>query len=144
MKITNTMLIILIFYFGFLNNALGQVLTEEKNQSPQELYDFHISKKKANNTAGWIALGGGVAMIVGGIAINVSAIPANLFEDSEQSNTNEGSFLFYAGIATTLVSIPLFIFGGKHKKKAEIQLQNGAVGLDYKYDYSGISIAFSF
>jgi len=137
MKTTKTILIILIFYLGFLNNALGQVLTEEKNKSPQELYDFHISKKKANKTAAWITLGGGVAMIVGGLAINLSG-------DWTADTTNEGLWLSYLGGATTLVSIPLFISGGKHKKRAKIQLQNGAVGFDNKINYSGISIAFLF
>ena len=38
-----TRLIILIFCLGFFNNSLGQVLTEEKDQSPQELYDLFIT-----------------------------------------------------------------------------------------------------
>ncbi len=144
MKKIKTMLIILIFYLGFLNNAFGQVTTEEKNQSTQELYDFHISKKKANKTAAWITLGGGVAMIIGGLAINVSTVPKNLFDETKDVNSNEGLWLSYLGGATTLASIPLFIASGKHNKKAKIQLQNGAVGYHKKFAYSGVSIVFSF
>jgi len=135
-----TRLIILIFCLGFFNNALGQELTEELNKTPQELYDFHISKKKANNTAGWITLGGGIAMIVGGIGINLSG---GLL-DEDTTNNNKGLWLSYLGGATTLSSIPLFIAGGKHKKNAQIQLQNGAVGFDNKFNYSGISVVYSF
>ena len=135
-----TRLIILIFCLGFFNNALGQVLTEELNQTPQELYDFHISKKKANNTAAWITLGGGIAMIVGGMGINLSGG----ILDVDTTNNSKGLWLSYLGGATTLGSIPLFIAGGKHKKKAKIQLQNGAVGFDNKFNYSGISVVFSF
>ena len=137
MKTTKTMLIILIFYLSFSNNALGQVLAEEKNQSPQELYDFHISKKKVNNTAGWITLGGGVAMIIGGFGWNSST-----GFDGDTTNNSDGVWLSYLGGATTLVSIPLFIAAGKHKKKAKIQLQNGAVGFN-NLNYTGISISFS-
>ena len=135
-----TRLIILIFCLGFFNNALGQVLTEELNQTPQELYDFHISKKKANNTAAWITLGGGIAMIVGGMGINLSGG----ILDVDTTNNSKGLWLSYLGGATTLGSIPLFIAGGKHKKKAKFQLQNGAVGFDNKFNYSGISVVFSF
>ena len=110
-----------------MNNAFGQVLTEEKNQSAQELYDFHISKKKANKTVAWITLGGGVAMIVGGIGINGF--------DGDTTNNSKGLWLSYLGAATTLVSIPLFIASGKHNKKAKIQLQNGAVGFENKINY---------
>ena len=134
-----TKLIILLFCLGFLNNAIGQVLTEKQDQSPQELYDFHISKKKANKTAGWITFGGGVAMIVGGLGINTGGG----IVDSDSTNNNKGLWLSYVGAASTLASIPLFIASGKHNKKAKIQLQNGAVGLHKRFNYSGISIVFS-
>lgn len=134
-----TIIIVLICCLGFLNNALAQAVTQEKNQSPQELYDFHISKKKANNLAAWITFGGGVAMIVGGFGINLSGG----IIDNDSTNNDKGLWLSYLGGATTLASIPLFISAGKHKKKAKFQLQNGAVGFN-NTNYTGISIAFSF
>ncbi|WP_320814145.1 hypothetical protein [Flavobacterium sp.] len=133
-------LLILIFYLGFVNSTLGQVLVDEKNQTPQELYDFHISKKKSNNTSAWITLGGGVAMIIGGIGINLSGG----IIDNDTTNNNKGLWLSYLGGATTLVSIPLFVSAGKHKKKAKIQLKNGAVGFENEINYLGVAIAFSF
>ncbi len=142
MKTTKTILIILIFYLGFVNNAIGQVLPVEKNQSSQELYDFHISKKKVNKTTAWLTLGGGIAMIVGGLAINMDQ--PSFGSNASSDDNNKGLWLSYLGGAATLVSIPLFIASGKHNKKAKIQLQNGAVGFENKINYSGISIAFSF
>ncbi|SDS31095.1 hypothetical protein SAMN04515667_1885 [Formosa sp. Hel1_31_208] len=130
---------ILIFCLGFLHNAIGQTLTQEKPQTAQELYDFHISKKKANKTAGWIVLGGGVAMIVGGLGINMSG---GLLDND--GNQDKGIWLSYLGAATTAVSIPLFIASGKHNRKAKIELQNGAIGFNKPINYSGISIIFSF
>lgn len=138
MKTMKTKIIVLIFCLGFLNNALGQVLTKEKYKSSQELYDLHINKKKANSLAAWITFGGGIAMIVGGLGINMSGG----IVDGDSTNNNKGLWLSYLGGASALVSIPLFISAGKHKKKAKIQLQNGAVGYN-NINYTGISIAFS-
>lgn len=85
--------------------------TEDK--TPQQRFDFHISKKKANNMAAWITLGGGVAMIFGGIGINLSG---GILDDDTTYNS-KGLWLSYLGAATTLTSIPLFISAGKHKKR---------------------------
>ena len=135
---TSVILLILLFNLGFVNSALGQVVEEEKEQSNQELYNFHISKKKTNNTAAWITFGGGLAMIIGGIGINTSGG----IIDNDSTNNSKGLWLSYLGGATTLVSIPLFISAGKHKKKAKVQLQNGAVSFNTT-NYTGISISFS-
>ncbi|MEP3836478.1 MAG: hypothetical protein ABJM36_02470, partial [Algibacter sp.] len=110
------------------------------DQSPQERYDFHISKKKVNNRAAWITLSGGIAMIVGGLGINMSGG----ILDGDSTNNNKGLWLSYLGGATTLSSIPLFIAKGKHKEKAKIQLENRTVGFDNKLNYTGVSIVFSF
>ena len=133
-------LLLLIFCLGFINLTTGQQMTTNSNQSPQELYDFHISKKKANNLAGWITLGSGAAMIIGGLGWNVSGG----IVDGDINNNNKGLWLSYLGGATTLASVPLFIAAGKHKRKAKIQLQQGAVGLYNNINYSGLSISFSF
>jgi hypothetical protein len=139
-KTMKTKLIVLIVCLGFFSNALGQVLEGINDQGSQELYEFHISKKKANNTAGWITFGGGVAMIVAGLGINTSGG----IIDNDSTNNSKGLWLSYLGGVTTLVSVPLFIAGGSHNKKAKIQLQNGAVGFDSQFKYSGLSVVFSF
>jgi len=127
-------------FISFIVIAQSQVLENNTNQSPQEMYDFHISKMRANKTAAWITLGGGIAMVVGGIVWNSSTF--TIGPNSE--DVTDGLWLSYLGGATTLVSIPLFIAAGKHKKKANIQLKNGAIGINKKIKYSGISVSFSF
>ncbi|WP_347923119.1 hypothetical protein [Pontimicrobium sp. SW4] len=128
-----------VICLGFINLSIGQEIPTNSNETPQELYDFHISKKKSNNIAGWITLGGGAAMFIAGIGINLD--PKQLA--SSQDN-NKGLWLSYLGGATTLASIPLFIAAGKHKRKAKIQLQQGAVGFYNNMNYTGLSISFSF
>ena len=129
-------LIIIFLFVGTMNTSFAQQI---EPQSPQELYDFHIKKKKENNTAAWVTLGGGVAMFVAGLGINSSGG----IIDNDTTNNNKGLWLSYLGGATTLISVPLFISAGKHNRKAKIQLQNGAVGLDYRFNYSGIALVIS-
>ncbi|WP_194768430.1 hypothetical protein [Tamlana sp. I1] len=136
MKTIRVIAIILIFLLGFNYTSEGQVLSQEKNRSPQEQYDFHIKKMKSNRTAAWITLGGGAGMLISGVVINISE---NIFDDS-----SKGLVLAGVGLATSLVSIPLFAAGRKHKNQAKIQLQNGAVGFNNEFRFSGISISFSF
>ena len=132
--------LLFVFLIGFINLSIGQEIPTNPNQTPQELYDFHISKKKENNLAGWITLGSGTAMIIGGLGWNLSGG----IVDGDSTNNNKGLWLSYLGGATTLASIPLFIAAGKHKRKAKIQLQQGVVGLYNNVNYSGLSISFSF
>ena len=132
---TKTIFILLIFYLGFLNSASGQV-KEEKGQSPQELYDFHLKQMKSNKTGAWVALGGGVAMIIGG-AVKYAT-------DNIWGNSSSGLVIAGIGLSSSLVSIPLFKAAGEHRAKAEIQLQNGAIGFKNKTNYTGISISINF
>ncbi|MCK0178925.1 hypothetical protein MWU50_06470 [Flavobacteriaceae bacterium S0862] len=126
----------LIFCLGSVNLSLAQLAETESQKTPQELYEFHIQKKKANLTAAWVVLGGGVALIAGGIATNINKC---LLSDCQ-----DGMPLVYSGIGVGLTSFVLFSNAGDHRKKANIQLQNGAVGLNKEFKYSGISIAFTF
>ena len=131
-----TRLITLMFLLGFFNSSLAQVLKEDLNQTPQERYKFHIQKKKANLNAAFVALGGGVEMIAGGISTNLN--------NCLLSGCNNGKALFYTGIGVGLSSFVFFEKAGKHKSKAKFQLQNGAVGFKNDIKYSGISYVYSF
>ncbi|MBO3115607.1 hypothetical protein J4050_02550 [Winogradskyella sp. DF17] len=104
------------------------------------MYDFHIKKKKVNNTAGWIVLGAGAAMVIGGYGWNMSGG----YLDNDTTNNNRGIWLLYLGGAVSLVSIPLFIGAGSHKKKAKIYLSQGAVGYNNEFKFSGLKVTYSF
>ena len=134
--VRKTSAIMMMFWLGFLNSTLGQVLNENLDQTPQELYNFHIQKKKSNLTAALVTLGGGAVLIAGGISTNINNC---LF-----SGCNDGMPLVYSGVGLGLSSIVFFEMAGKHKKKAKIQLQNGAVGSLKNIKYSGVSIVYSF
>jgi hypothetical protein len=126
----------LIFCLGCVSQSLAQLAETESQKTPQELYNFHIGKKKSNTAAAFISIGGGLAMVAGGTATNLN--------NCLLSGCQDGMVLVYSGIGVGLSSIYFFNRAGKHKKIANIQLQNGAVGLNNEFKYSGISIAFTF
>ena len=113
--------IILLAFLITNSEMIAQLAKTESQQTPQELYDFHISKKKSNTAAAFITLGGGLAMIAGGAAINL--------DKCLLSDCQDGMALVYSGIGVGLSSIYFFNRAGKHKKTANIKLQNGAVGI---------------
>ena len=67
-----------------------------------------------------------------------------LFELLVETNKNEGSWLIYLGGGIGLSSIYFFNKASKHKKKASLQLINGAVGFNKEYKFSGVSITYTF
>ena len=134
-----TLLPAMLFCFlCFTNMGYGQQLEEQRTQSSQEQYEFHIKKKRTNLIAGWATLGSGIAMVIGGIGWNMST-----GFDGDTTNNRDGLWLSYLGGATTLVSIPLFVASGKHKKKAKVHLKNGATGFN-SVIYSGIALTINF
>ena len=146
-----TKIIVLIFCLGIISQTIGQVVENETIHASQELYDFHIKKKKANNLAGWLTLGGGTAMIITGLSINAAEDVANAIGSAAsfglaevETNKNEGSWLIYLGGGIGLSSIYFFNKASKHKKKANLQLINGAVGFNKEYKFSGLSITYTF
>ncbi|MCA0152972.1 hypothetical protein [Winogradskyella vincentii] len=129
-------LILLVFSLGITNHTNSQVIDDEQKQTPQELYEFHIAKKKTNSTAGWIALAGGVGMIAGGMAINI--------DECLLSDCKNGMPLVYFGVGVGITSFVLFNKASQHNKKAKVHLQRGAVGINYDIPYNGLSFTFTF
>jgi len=138
MKRLLIILLILIMSSQLIN---GQVIEPQPEKTPQQLYDFYSLKQKRTNTAAWICIGSGVVMIGAGMAINLSGG----ILDNDTTNNNEGLWLSYVGAATTLISIPLFISAGSHKRKAKLSLKGDSVSFGSivieKSNY--VSIAFT-
>ncbi|WP_411895031.1 hypothetical protein [Winogradskyella sp. A2] len=128
--------ILLLISWGLINQSNGQELNDEVKQTPQELYDFHMAKKKKNATAGWLALAGGVGMIAGGAAINI--------DECLLSDCKNGMPLVYLGAGMSITSFVLFNKASQHNKKAKVQLYRGAVGINNDISYNGLSVTFNF
>jgi hypothetical protein len=106
--------------FSILLLAIIQtVFSQETNTSAQITKQDYIKKGKTQKIAAWSFLGGGLAMTIGGIAINASQ-PWYLFGTPPSDyNKNKGLGLAVVGIVATLGSIPLFISSAKNKKRAK-------------------------
>jgi len=141
MKQMTLQIFILLLSFQMLH---GQEIESQLEKSPQQLYDFYSLKQKRTKTAAWICFGSGIVMIGAGMAINVGGG----IMDNDSTNNNEGLWLSYVGAATTLVSIPLFIKAGSHKRKAKLYLKSenmtfNVVGIE-KSNYLVIGITIPF
>jgi hypothetical protein len=80
---------------------------QQTNPAPSQTKQDYLQKSKNQKTAAWVLLGGGAALLIGGVAWGSS--------DWEATGP---SVLFVAGGLSMLGSIPLFISSGKNKKRA--------------------------
>ena len=75
--------------------------------------DYFLQKSKKQKTTAWILLGGGTAMVVGGLtAFNSS------WDSGTNTETDISGIIVLAGIAAGGASIPYFISAAKNKKTA--------------------------
>jgi hypothetical protein len=119
--------ILILFCLSLLTIQLVKSQKSDKSisTSPIGLHDLYMKKHKTNNTVGWIMLGSGIGMTLGGFATNVST-------GWGEGNKNNGLWLSYLGGATTLASIPFFISAGSNKRKAKLALKGESVTIRNK------------
>lgn len=109
--------------------------------------EFHLKKRKSNNTAGWILIGTGTLAIGGGLAMDFSD-NFHLFETNPPPYNYTGITIACIGGGMILGSIPCFSSARKHKKLAQtsISLKNMPYpngNLSYNYQ-SAVSISIKF
>ena len=80
--------------------------------------EFHLKKRKANNTAGWVLVGVGVLAVGGGIAMDFDD-NFHLFETDPPPYDYTGITIACVGGGMILSSIPCFISARKHKKTVQ-------------------------
>ena len=136
-----------IFCFTLLitQMANGQQTEPTRSKSTQELHNDYIQKYKTNKTVGWVLLGSGVGMIIGGGA--VYATYAAQGYNGPAPVTAEFLFLI-VGPGFALASIPFFIWGKKNKTKAELVLKGESVTFGnkelYKSNYTALALRIRF
>lgn len=101
-------LLITIVFLILVENVFSQNLID-KNQ----INSFYLEKSKSQNNTGWVLLGAGTALIIGG---------AYAFDKSWGSGsatvTDIAGFAILTGVIADIVSIPFFINARRNKKKA--------------------------
>lgn len=88
---------------GFLKDSI----------TPKQTY---LQKSRNQRTAGWIMLGGGVAMTIAGGVIFSNNF--ELFSSKNDDKAAAGGIMMLAGIGCSLGSIPLFISAAHNARKA--------------------------
>jgi len=107
-------LLITIIALLFSTVSYGQTL------DPNSI-EFHLKKRKANKTAGWLLVSIGTIAIGGGIALDFSD-NFHLFEENPPPYNYTGKTIAILGGGMVLTSIPCFISAHKHKKLAETSI----------------------
>ena len=97
----------------------GNLLTDMQTYSPA-LYSQYKSGKKSQ-TIGWILLGGGTGMVIGGIACFADEFPLEAL----------GATFLLVGTSCLVTSVPMLIIGGSKKSRAV-----GAFGRQYQLTQS--------
>lgn len=117
---------------------LAMIFFEGYSQTEkQELSkDYYLQKSKKQETAGWVLLGAGGAMGIGGVLI------ANL-GDLLSADFEAGAILLSMGVVSGLASIPFFIGSvSNYRKTARLSF----IPQNYMYphpDFSNIQPAMS-
>lgn len=105
------LLLIVFFSYSFFTPVYSQQVPA---QPKSDDYSNFMKKRKNNVVAGWILLGGGVAMSLAGAATNLKY---NLF-DTNETDDNKGLWMVYVGVGSILGSIPCFVAASTNKNKA--------------------------
>ena len=103
----------------FLLIALVPIFLQSFSQSQLQnnfSKDDYLTKSRKQKTTAWVLLGGGVALTVAGIAVQV--------RDINDDNIGlddffvRGTIIAIAGVVSSCISIPFFIGAAKSKRKA--------------------------
>ena len=110
-------------YLSAIQLVHAQQTAPFANISSRALYDNYIQKRKTFNTAGWVLLGAGAGMMIGGGTMYASYANQGYNGPSPAS----ADALIIAGGVAALASIPLFISANKNKTKANLALKGESI-----------------
>ena len=115
-------------YLSAMQLVHAQKTEPSTNISSRTLYDNYIQKRKTFNTAGWVLLGAGAGMLIGGGSMYGSYANQGFNGPSPTS----ADALIIAGGTAALASIPLFILANKNKTKANLALKGESIAFGNK------------
>jgi hypothetical protein len=96
--------------FALLIPAFSSLAQQLSSSNSRAYYEERSRRQK---TAGWILLGSGTVMAVGG----AMAFGKSWYSGS-YTETDIYGFVMLGGVASTIVSIPFFVNSGKNARKA--------------------------
>ncbi len=115
-------------------------------------YSSLLKKSKSQNTAAWLLLAGGTAMIITGGVIWANEVDKKSENDPLAAlYTTKGSLITAIGFVAALGSIPLFIASGKNRRKAaamsgSLRLNDASILQGYtlrRINYPALSLTIS-
>ncbi len=133
-----------MFFVIFLTTQVvivnAQTIDLSETKSTKELQYDYIRKYKTYKTAGWVLLGSGIGMIVGGGVVFANYAQQGF--NGVAPVTAENLF-FIVGPSAALASIPFFILAKSNKRKANLVIKEEAVSFGNKINYKSKYPAFA-
>ena len=102
-------IILIIFAFMIVTENIFSQRLLDQNQ----IKNFYLEKSKNQKTTGWILLGAGTALVIGG-----GYVFDKTWDDASSTTTDIAGFAILTGVIADLASIPYFIGAGRNKRKA--------------------------
>jgi hypothetical protein len=111
-----------IFLFLLTIAIFSNTFAQRRYYQPQQkTYDDYMAKSRRFKTTGWILLGAGVGLMVGGIVLMDRGLNENdngYYGDEGNSTLLTGELLVTGGTLSACGSIPFLVIGGILHKKA--------------------------
>jgi hypothetical protein len=110
----------IIFCIILISCSVTSFCQRLKPQERMRISDEYMVKSQHLKTAAWILLGSGIGMTAGGIILIASDSHINNYSYDNTLSSQEiaGAVLVYAGVLSSLGSIPLFIVSRVMHKRA--------------------------
>ena len=92
--------------------------------------EYYLKKSRAQRTAGWILAGTGTVLIASGVVVAFADVLETAFTGDRYDKT--GEIMIIGGVACGAGSIPLFIAGGKNKKRAQLAISTQTIPIGFR------------
>ena len=124
-------------FLAAVNYTTLKPMYSSGNNLPDKNYDYYMSKRKNNLTAGYVTLGAGV--LFSGIGLIIATNSNASFDDAAT-----GGVITAIGAACGIASIPCMIMATVYKHKAKMQLstQKTAFGVPSGVSKEIVGITF--
>jgi len=104
----------------FLSTSLSAEILGQSTLDQINKRDYYLKKSKSQKTAGWILVGGGTTLIIGGAVFFTGAAILSIatLQDPAKNGTVVAAYILLTGVVADIVSIPFFISAAHNKRIA--------------------------
>ena len=104
----------------FLSTSSSAEIFRQSTLDQINKRDYYLKKSKSQKTVGWILVGGGTTLIIGGAIFFTGAAILSIatLQDPAKNGTDVAAYILLTGVVADIVSIPFFISAAHNKRIA--------------------------